>query len=184
MKDPDKSIEDIGQHPDPWDPLNPQRRELLSPKQFEPCYCKLCQGNLPAPCRYGVTEPLTSNQNLFQTWNDWSDATRMVDWFASKKEIERLRADLDNERAAMRNVQECAESYRMEVEGLQDDLEEVREDYKFVSEQLGVFMKENERLRAALERITALQGKRSDQLLMDALSIAREALRPADETKP
>jgi len=47
-----------------------------------------------------------------------------------------------------------------------------------------VFMKENERLRAALERITALQGKRSDQLLMDALSIAREALRPADETKP
>jgi len=37
-----------------------------------------------------------------------------------------LRAELDNERSAMRNVQECAESYRREAERLRGALHEAR----------------------------------------------------------
>jgi len=55
-----------------------------------------------------------------------------------------LRAELDNERAAMRNVQECAESYRRE-----------RDEWKEIADRASVatsaWIGKHERLRAALD---------------------------------
>ena len=59
-------------------------------------------------------------------------------------EIERLRAELDNERSAMRNVQECAESYRRERDAFRTEFLDV---HGIGCTQL---KEDNERLRAAL----------------------------------
>jgi|GEM_PF-6506354 len=90
-----------------------------------------------------------------------------------EREVEKLRHELDNERAAMRNVQECAESYRRACDvGVRA--------YKKLHA-------ENERLRAALERIEGIvwepKQQRNREVQIDNISvITDEALRPAKET--
>ena len=45
-----------------------------------------------------------------------------------EREVEKLRHELDNERAAMRNVQECAESYRRERDAaIKQNMDDVAE---------------------------------------------------------
>ena len=68
-----------------------------------------------------------------------TEAGGWVRWEA----VERLRHELDNERSAMRNVQECAESYRRERDWLiEERAKESRAD--------SLVVLERERLRGAL----------------------------------
>jgi len=74
-----------------------------------------------------------------------------------------LRHELDNERSAMRNVQECAESYRGEVERLQSILDattgvaaentRLRTDFAELQADYDESEKELKRLRAGLNAI-------------------------------
>ena len=99
-----------------------------------------------------------------------------TEWQLQEQLKDKALAELDNERSAMRNVQECAESYRRERDGLKEMNAHLSRGNATLSVAEHKLTAENERLRADLEHCREYHSCN----YCDAAT--REALRPADET--
>ena len=139
----------------------------------------------------GADEPLSSNPKVYECLGSDDCAVPCDVNMVALADYERLRHELDNERSAMRNVQECAESYRRKVEKLQKIALEDALTIELSEDRA----REIERLRAALERLcnaaddVGVRHFDHDSIpasvveMQQATLAARAALRPADETE-
>ncbi|HXI67302.1 MAG TPA: hypothetical protein VNH41_05140, partial [Steroidobacteraceae bacterium] len=137
----------------------------------QPCNVEVC-----AAC---AREPLSSNPKVYECLGSDDCAVPCDVNMVALADYERLRAELDNERAAMRNVQECAESYRREAASWADRARKNAAQVERLSSELRKANAEIERLLAKLEGLHF-----HHKAFEPDCRHCREALRPADQQPP
>ena len=115
-----------------------------------------------------------------------------TEWQLQEQLKDKALAELDNERSAMRNVQECAESYRRERDGLKEMNAHLSRGNATLSVAEHKLTAENERLRGALHEARHVMRweigyQDGDRNIANADKVCAKIdslIGVADETKP